>query len=85
MRNGIDRRKKRLGATLSALVVGGFLLVTTLCMLWDYFAHRGTPAETVVIVMCAVMFFVVIGGIVLALLQRWKEIEGGEEDDAKKY
>ena len=85
MRNGTDRGKKRLGAALSALVVGGFLLVMTLCMLWDYFTNRGTPAETVIIVLCAVMFFGVIGGILLALLQRWKEIERGEEDDAKKY
>ena len=85
MRNGTDRGKKRLGATLSALAVGGLLLVMTLCMLWDYFTHRGTPAETVIIVMCAVLFFVTIGGIALALGQRWKEIERGEEDDAKKY
>ena len=85
MRNGTDRRKKRLGAALSALVTGGFLLVMALCMLWDYFTHRGSAAETVVIVMSAVMFFGIIGGIALALRQRWKEIERGEEDDAKKY
>ena len=85
MPNGTDRRKKRLGAALSALVVGGFLLVLTLCMLWDSFVHRGTTAETVVIVMCAAMFFVVIGGILLALNQRWKEIDRGEEDEARKY
>ena len=24
-------------------------------------------------------------GVVVALIQRWKEIKGGEEDEAKKY
>jgi hypothetical protein len=87
MQNGTERRKKRLGAALSALVMGGFLLVVTLCMLWDYFGfgNQGSVAETVVIVLCAVMFFGVIGGILLALSQRWKEIERGEEDEARKY
>ena len=34
------KSKKRLGAALSALVVGGFLVLTALCMLADYFGGR---------------------------------------------
>lgn len=85
MQNGTERRKKRLGAALSALVMGGFLLVVTLCMLWDYFCQGGSSAETIVILLCAVLGGFTVGGIVLALRQRWKEIGEGEEDEAKKY
>lgn len=80
----ITKGKKRLGAALSALAVGGFMMLMALCMLTDYFGG-GTVGETVVIVVCAGIFFLIAGGIALALVQRWKEIEGGEEDEARKY
>ena len=31
------------------------------------------------------MYLAVAAGVILALYQRWKEIQGGEEDEAKKY
>lgn len=79
------KNKKRLGAALSALVMGGLLLVITICMLVDYFGGGGTAAETIVILAGAGLFLAMAGGIGLALAQRWKEIEGGEEDEARKY
>ena len=79
------KSKKQLGAALSALAVGGFLVVIALCMLVDYFGGSGTAGETVAIVVCAGIFFLMAGGVALALAQRWKEIEGGEEDEARKY
>jgi len=85
MPNGTKRNQKRLGAALSALVMGGFLLIVVVCMVWDYFTLGGTPAETVVILLCAGMGLVTVGGIALALYQRWKEIGKGEEDEARKY
>ena len=84
MRN-TTKWKKQLGAALSALIVGGFMVLTALCMLFDYFGGGGTAWETVLILVCAGILFLVAGGIVLALAQRWKEIEGGEEDEARKY
>ena len=84
MRN-TTKGRKRLGAALSALVVGGFLVLMALCMLVDYFGGGGTAGEAVVMVVCAGLFFLMAGGIALALVQRWKEIEGGEEDEARKY
>ena len=85
MQNGTDRKKKRLGAALSALVMGGILLVVILCLLWDCFTVGITAAERVVLLLCAALGLFTIGGILLALRQRWNEIEGGEEDEAKKY
>lgn len=76
--------KKRLGAALSALVVGGFMVLMAVCMLTDCFGG-GTAGETVAILVAAGMFFLVAGGVVLALVQRWREIERGEEDEARKY
>ena len=61
------------------------LLAVTLCMLWDYFGQGGSGAETIVILLCAAVCFVMVGGIALALYQRWKEIGRGEEDEARKY
>lgn len=85
MPNTTDRRKKRRGALLSALVTGGFFVVLAVCMLVDYFGCRGTTAETVIILVCALLYFAIAGGILLALKQRWQEIKKGEEDEARKY
>ena len=61
------------------------LVLLALCMLADYFGGGGTAGETVAVVVCAGLFFLMAGGIALALAQRWKEIERGEEDEARKY
>ena len=76
--------KRRLGAALSALAVGGFVVLLALCMVADCLGG-GTAWETAAILACAGMLFLMTGGIVLALIQRWKEIEKGEEDEARKY
>ncbi len=77
--------KRLLGAALSALVMGGLMLVITLCMLADYFSVGGSPAETVVILISAVLLLSITVGVTIAFCQRRKEIRGGEEDEARKY
>ena len=77
--------KRMLGAALSALVMGGLMLVITLCMLFDYFSVGGSTAETVVILLSAVVFLAIVVGVLIAFLQRRREIQGGEEDEARKY
>ena len=59
--------KKRLGAALSALAVGGFMVLMAVCMLTDCFGG-GTAGETVAILVAAGMFFLVAGGVVLCVL-----------------
>ena len=51
------KRKRMLGAALSALIVGGTILVITVCMLLDYFGSGGRGPETVVILISAVLFW----------------------------
>ena len=84
MRN--DTKGKRiLDAALSALVMGGLILVITACMLIDYFSVGGSVAETVVILISAGLFLSIVVGVTIAFLQRRREIRGGEEDEARKY
>ena len=48
--------------------------------------YIATALETVLTWVVAHLFFVnIIVGVLLALAQRLKEIDGGEEEDAKKY
>ena len=77
--------KRLLGAALSALVMGGLILAITVCMLTDYFSVGGSKGETVVILLSAGLFLAIVVGILVAFLQRRKEIRGGEEDEARKY
>ena len=77
--------KRLLGAALSALVMGGLILVITVCMLTDYFSVGGSMGETAVILLSAGLFLAIVVGILIAFLQRRKEIRGGEEDEARKY
>ena len=85
MRNTTDRNKRRLGALLSALLTGGLMVLIAVCMLADYFGTGGSGGETVIILVCAVLYLAIAGGIFMALRQRWQEIERGEEDEARKY
>ena len=60
-------------------------LIIAVAMLLSYFGGMESTAEGVVIVVCALIYFVIAGGVLVALTQRWKEIDGGEEDEARKY
>ena len=80
IRGGADRLE-----LCSALVAGGFFVIIAVAMLLSYFGGMESTAEGVVIVVCALIYFVIAGGVLVALTQRWKEIDGGEEDEARKY
>ena len=84
MQNG-TKGKKLMGAALSALVMGGLILVITVCMLIDYFGTGGSGAETIVILLSAGLFLAIVAGIAAAFFQRRKEIQRGEEEEARKY
>ena len=79
------KRKRMLGAALSALIVGGTILVITVCMLMDYFGSGGRGPETMVILISAALFLVIVVAVAVAFVQRLREIRRGEEDEAKKY
>ena len=86
MPNTTERKnKKRMGALLSAMVTGGFFVIIAVCLVLTCFDTGSRGAEIAILLVCALLYFAIAGGILLALSQRWKEIDGGEEDEARKY
>ena len=78
----MDVSKKKRGAQIAAGVM------VALILLWDLFVltiNSYDPAPLPVILLLTVPATLVIIGIVLALRERMKEIDGGEEDEAVKY
>ena len=83
MRNGTDKKR---AAIICAAVIVGFLaivlavyLVPVLEAMYEGFVVAG------IMVLYALMIVAVIVGVLLALRERIREIESGEEEDAKKY
>ena len=73
------------GAVVITVLVAGFMFLLTGAMLAGYFGENPEPFATGVILFTAFLYLAVAVGVIVALFQRWKEIRGGEEDEAKKY
>lgn len=73
------------GAVTVTILVAGFMFLLTGAMLAGYFGGLTEPFATGVILFTAFIYLAVAVGVLIALYQRWKEIKGGEEDEAKKY
>ena len=79
------KKKKRLSAVVSALVMGGLFLVFVVSMLLEAFAPDTVNGDRALLLISVLIGLAPVIGIALALRQRMKEIEGGEEDEARKY
>lgn len=78
------KNTKRAAILCAAVVVGFFLLYLALIAT----AAADVPEDTVgllVVVFVGLIVLAMVGGVLLALRQRLKEIDGGEEEDARKY
>ena len=73
------------GAVVITVLVAGFMFLLTGAMLAGYFGGLTEPFATGVILFTAFIYLAIAAGVIVALFQRWKEIQGGEEDAAKKY
>ena len=73
------------GAVVVTILVAGFMFLLTGAMLSEYFGSFTEPFTTGLILCVALMYLAVAAGVIIALFQRWKEIQKGEEDEAKKY
>ena len=82
---GDTKKKKKVGALLSAVVFGGLVATLAICTLVDGFSVPIRGGETAIIIISALMLFALVVGVVIALVQRWREIQKGEEDEARKY
>lgn len=90
MRKNTDKKDHGLlgGVIVTVLVVVAVLLV--LATLFQAFGPmfpflRELGAAFGVMLLYAGAILAVGIGVVVALYQRWKEVKGGEEDEAKKY
>lgn len=78
------RKNIKRGAILSALVVAFFLVYLVLLAT----AVLEVPEDTIglmAVLFAGAIFLAIIAGVLLALGQRLKEIDGGEEENARKY
>ena len=73
------------GAVIITILTAGFMFLLTGAMLAGYFGGLTEPFATGVILFTAFIYLAVAVGVIIALFQRWREIQGGEEDEAKKY
>mgnify|MGYP003297240967 CR=1 FL=1 len=83
---GNTKKKKLIGSMVSAAVVIGLLGIFLAILLVPLLIQNlGDGAVVLFFGIYAVVIAAVIVGILLALRQRIKEIEGGEEDVASQY
>lgn len=78
-----DKKTKKLHAALAAgcvIMLMAWMLAITI---WSFSVETGTPI--LVITLSIFLPLAVIAGTLIALIQRFKEIEGGEIDEASKY
>jgi len=73
------------GAILVTVVVAAVTVLLAGGLLMGYFSGNTNGFATGIVVVYALIFLAIAGGVIAALIQRWKEIKGGEEDEAKKY
>ena len=86
MRDNSEKRRKKVAPLLCAEVVVVFLglfLGALLLPLLD--VGSGDGGAVVILILYALVLLAVIVGVVIALIQRLREIERGEEEDARKY
>lgn len=75
-----------LGSTLAALATAALALLFAGVVLAAYFGCGVFDAFTAGFTAVYVLFFLAVAaGVAAALVQRWREVRGGEEDEAKKY
>jgi len=84
MRRGSDNKKK--APIICAAVVIGLMLVYLAVIMYGIIGEaEGEVFAIGFLLIYGAVIVAAIVGVVLALRQRLKEIEGGEEEDAKKY
>ena len=79
----VKHTDKKRNATIKAAIVMSILMIALIALLiWAYITE---PLPIIFFIIIVAFPIAVIIGVWLALKQRLKEIEGGEEDAASKY
>ena len=81
-----NQNDKKRGAVISAVIIISILAVFVGFILFPLISEMGGMLFAVILLMLYVAgILAVIFGVIAALKERLKEIEGGEEEEAKKY
>ena len=75
-------RKKKSGAVAAA---GVFCLILIISFIATLFVYRTEPKILGPVIVTGLILIGLVAGIIIALIQRIKEINGGEEYDARNY
>ena len=81
-----NKEDKKRGAVISAVIIIVVLAVFVGFILFPLISEMGGVFFAVILLMLYIAgILAVIFGVIAALRQRLEEIEGGEEEEAKKY
>lgn len=72
-------------ATVAAVIIIALMAGVIALMVWAFTVDPAAAPPMALMAVLIAIPVVVILGIVLALVQRWREIRRGEEDEARKY
>ena len=88
MKNTMDRKRKKIAPVAAAVLVILYMLsvvaIVVLAM-QSVIRTEGGRLPILMITLYVVIGAGVISGVLLAMRQRMKEIDGGEEEDASQY
>ena len=79
------RKNIKRGAIFSALAVVTFFALYLALLATAILEAPSDVIGWVAVILAGSVFVAIIVGVLLALSQRLKEIDGGEEEDARKY
>ena len=79
------RKNIKCGAIFSALAVVAFFALYLALLATAILEAPSDVIGWVAVILAGSVFVAIIVGVLLALSQRLKEIDGGEEEDARKY
>lgn len=79
------RKNIKRGAIFNALAVVAFFALYLALLATAILEAPSDVIGWVAVILAGSVFVAIIVGVLLALSQRLKEIDGGEEEDARKY
>lgn len=80
-----DVRVKYAAPVIAAVVMIALMVAVIALLLWETAADPAGAPPTALLIFLIAVPAVVICGVILALIQRFKQIKGGEEDAASQY
>ena len=82
---GDFRAKRYVPAVAASAVMIALMAGLIALMLWAFQIDPvGAPPWPILVMLIGIPAVIILG-VLLAVIQRWREIGGGEEDEARKY